>query len=151
MAHKSAFGFNSAEESPGFLLWQATTIWERLIKKALKPHNVSHTQHVILAILLWFQEHDQKATQVAVARWSKLDKMTISIALKKLSTQGLVERVEDVADSRAKQVTLTEKGKTLAQELVPIIEKIDAAFFRRLNRTDEQEIIRILGDLIKKV
>ncbi len=147
---KSAFGFTTAEESPGFLLWQTTTTWERLIKKALKPYQVSHTQHVILAILLWFEEQGDKATQVALARWSKLDKMTISIALKKLSAKGLIERIEHAADTRAKQVTLTEKGRALAQELVPIVEKLDAVFFGSLSRTDENELIRILGDLIKK-
>ena len=127
-----------------------STTWERLIKKALKPYHVSHTQHVILAILLWFEEHGNKATQVALVRWSKLDKMTVSIALKTLSAQGLVLRIEHAADTRAKQVTLTEKGRALAQELVLIVEKLDAAFFGSLSRTDEKELIRILGDVIKK-
>jgi MarR family transcriptional regulator, organic hydroperoxide resistance regulator len=150
MASKSAFGFITADESPGFLLWQTTVLWQRLIKKALKPYAISHTQQVILAILLWLEEHAHKATQITIARWSKLDKMTISIALKNLSTRGLVERAELAADSRAKQATLTEKGKTLARELVPLIEKIDAAFFGNLSKTDETELLRILGCLIKK-
>jgi hypothetical protein len=35
MAAKSAFGFEVPEASPGFLLWQTTTAWQRLIKKML--------------------------------------------------------------------------------------------------------------------
>ncbi len=33
----SVFGFEQPEHSPGFLLWQTTITWQRLIKKALDP------------------------------------------------------------------------------------------------------------------
>lgn len=49
------FGFAKPEDSPGFLLWQTTIIWQRRIKKALESHDISHAQFVIMAILLWFE------------------------------------------------------------------------------------------------
>lgn len=45
------FGFDKPEDSPGFLLWQTTMIWQRQIKKALEQYNVSHAQFVIIATL----------------------------------------------------------------------------------------------------
>ncbi len=45
------FGFDAPEDSPGFLLWQTTISWQRMIKKALEPHDISHAQFVIMAIL----------------------------------------------------------------------------------------------------
>jgi len=38
---KTDFGFDKAEESTGFLLWQVTNLWQREIKKALKPYRAN--------------------------------------------------------------------------------------------------------------
>jgi len=150
MTSDSAFGFDQPEDSPGFLLWQTTVTWQRLIKRALEPYNVSHTHHVILAILLWFEEHQQPTTQVLIVKWSKLDKMTVSNALKKLVEEGFVTRKEHEVDTRAKRVTLTQKGKILAQKLVIIIEKIDANYFGKLIPLDGKDLVRILRQLIEE-
>jgi DNA-binding MarR family transcriptional regulator len=147
MTSDSAFGFDQPEDSPGFLLWQTTVTWQRLIKRALEPYNISHTHHVILAILLWFEEHHQPTTQVLIVQDSKLDKMTVSNALKKLTEEGFVTRTEHEVDTRAKRVTLTQKGKILAQKLVPIVEKVDADYFESLSPQDGKDLVRILGKL----
>jgi DNA-binding MarR family transcriptional regulator len=147
MKQDSPFGFEHAEDSPGFLLWQTTVTWQRCIKHALEPYNISHTHHVIMAILLWFEEHDYESTQVLISKWSKLDKMTVSSSLKKLSTLGLIKRVELETDTRAKTVSLTSKGKKLIQKLVPLVEAVDAQFFKVLEDKDEKALTRILNKL----
>lgn len=147
MQTDSAFGFEKPEDSPGFMLWQTTITWQRLIKKTLEPYKISHTQHVILAILLWFDEHKYDTTQHQIVNWSKLDKMTVSIALKKLVSSGLISRTEHDVDTRAKRVQLTTKGKNLARTLVPIVEKIDADFFNKLDKQNQKFLIKILKQL----
>lgn len=150
MTQDTPFGFEHAEDSPGFLLWQTTVTWQRCIKHALEPYDISHTQHVIMAILLWFEEHDYESTQVLISKWSKLDKMTVSSSLKKLSTLGFVKRVEHETDTRAKTVFLTAKGKKLIQKLVPIVEAVDAQFFQKLEVKDEKALNKILNQLVKE-
>ncbi len=145
--HKSAFGFERPEDSPGLLLWQTTITWQRLIKDALNEYDISHPQFVILAILLWFTEHSEDPNQVAIIRLSKLDKMTVSQSLKKLAAQHLVARFEHQADTRAKSVQLTVKGQTLAKKLVSVVEKIDAQFFGKLSQADGESLVRVLGAL----
>lgn len=54
---KLPFGFEVPEDSPGFLLWQTTMIWQRQIKKALEQYNVSHAQFVMMATLIWSHAH----------------------------------------------------------------------------------------------
>jgi len=144
------FGFERPEDSPGFLLWQTTITWQRRIKKALDPHHISHAQFVILAIVLWFEEHDTHINQTTLAQWSKLDKMTISQALKKLASLGHVTRSEHKKDTRAKSVFLTPQGRALAQHLIPIVESIDATFFGAIVKSDEDSLIRILNTLMTK-
>jgi MarR family transcriptional regulator, organic hydroperoxide resistance regulator len=143
----SPFGFDKPEDSPGFLLWQTTITWQRLIKKNLELHNISHAQFVIMALLLWFEEHNYDTTQIIIVHWSKLDKMTVSKSLKKLAAEKLVHRAEHATDTRAKSVCLTDKGKALVHQLVPIIEKIDSDFFGIIPEPDQQSLIRILRRL----
>lgn len=147
---KLPFGFDKPEDSPGFLLWQTTMIWQRLIKKGLEAHNISHAQFVIMALLLWFEEHHFETTQILIVNQSKLDKMTVSKSLKKLVSLGLVLRVEHTTDTRAKSVTLTDRGKALIHKLVPIVEKIDADFFGNVSKVDQQQLIEIFAKLSKE-
>jgi len=144
------FGFSKAEDSPGFLLWQTTMIWQRLIKKMLEKYGISHAQFVIMATLLWFELHNHDTTQVLIIHWSKLDKMTVSKSLKQLVALELVHRIMHKTDSRAKQVSLTTKGKALIRELIPMVEQIDTDFFGKLPSQDEKSLIRILGQLTTK-
>jgi DNA-binding MarR family transcriptional regulator len=146
---KSAFSVETPADSPGFLLWQTTITWQRLIRQALDPYDISHAQFVILAILLWSNETKQEPTQVLIAQQSKLDKMTVSKSLKKLVLQGFVKRTESEKDPRAKCSHLTENGKAMAATLVPIVEKIDAAFFGGIDGQEQQSLLRILGKMIQ--
>lgn len=150
MAPKSTFGFEAPEDSPGFLLWQTTITWQRLIKKALEVHDISHAQFVVMAVLLWFEEHHEDLTQIAIARLSKLDQMTVSKSLKKLISQGYISRQESEKDTRAKWVSLTSKGKMLISKLVPIIEATDTEFFGKIPKTDQHSLIQILATLMAK-
>ncbi|MDO8953938.1 MAG: MarR family winged helix-turn-helix transcriptional regulator [Gammaproteobacteria bacterium] len=145
---ESAFGFEQPEHSPGFLLWQTTITWQRLIKQALEPYDIAHAQFVIMACLLWFEEQQIVPTQILMVRQTKLDKMTVSKSLKKMAVQGLIARVEHEYDTRAKSVRLTDKGKILAGTLVPVVENIDKQFFGQLNQLDQQDLINVLAKLI---
>ncbi len=149
MAH-SSFCFEEPEHSPGFLMWQTTVNWQRLIKKALEPHHISHAQFVLLALLLWKQGKGERVTQVDLVKMSQLDKMTVSKSLKKLVSMNLVERYENQEDTRAKLVLLTEAGAILTRKLVPMVKNRDADFFGQLNNQEKQGLIGILKKLIGK-
>jgi DNA-binding MarR family transcriptional regulator len=149
--NNSVFGFDQPEESPGFLLWQTTITWQRLIKKGLDPYGISHAQFVILAITLWFESKNHEIMQSLIIRQSKLDKMTVSKALKKLVMEGYVKRIEHKEDTRAKSVLLTKKGKELASKLIPIVEKIDEKFFAVIKKGNRLSLINILNNLVSNV
>lgn len=142
------FGFDRPEDSPGFLLWQVTMVWQRKIKKVLEEYDIAHAQFVIMATLLWFEAHHFDTTQISIVNWSKLDKMTVSKSLKKLVLFGLVNRIEHETDTRAKSISLTNKGRELVYKLVPIIEKIDSEFFGKVSVPDHRSLVQILRKLI---
>lgn len=138
------FEFDRPEDSPGFLLWQTSISWQRQIKEALEPFEISHSSFVIMALLLWLDSNKIKPKQVLLANYSKLDKMTISKTLKKLSKDGLIEKSECIKDTRANKISLTQGGKHLMFRLVPIVENIDKSFYKKLDEKDMNDLIRIM-------
>lgn len=149
MKNSSAFSVETPDDSPGFLLWQTTITWQRKIIKALEPFQISHAQFVILAILLWLEEQDVEPTQISIANMSKLDKMTVSKSLKKLSLELLIHRQESKQDPRANTVKLTASGRKLAVKLVAVVEKVDQNYFRVLGSSSQKSLNLMLIKLIE--
>lgn len=145
----TVFTVEQPEQSAGFLLWQVTMVWQRAIKQALSDHNISHVQFVLLAVLLWLRNTDQPAIQVTLVSMTKLDKMTVSQALKKLIALGYVQRTEHETDTRAKTVALSAQGVRLAKQLVPVVEGVDERFFNALTAQEYRSLLSILQKLIK--
>ncbi|PPE03128.1 transcriptional regulator SlyA [Holospora curviuscula] len=132
------FGFDKPEDSPSVPLWQTTMVRQWQIKRVLEPYDISHAHFVIMATLMWFEAHHYDTTQILIVNWSKLDKMTVSKSLRKLVALGCVNRIEHETDTRAKSVSLTEKGKEMVRTLVPIIEGIDNTFFSKASDKEKK-------------
>lgn len=147
------FGFEKPEDSPGFLLWQTTVIWQRRIKKALEAYEIPHAQFVLMAQLLWLEKNtkDGLPNQITLVKRSQLDKMTVSQALKKLVQAGFIQRAEHAEDTRAKSVVLTPQGKALITQLVPLVEKIDAEFFGVMSPEKQQLLTCLLNELTQSL
>jgi len=144
---ESNFSVKDADESTGFLLWQVNTLWQREIKSALEPYSLSHSGFVILASLLWFQEQEIEVTQTTIIEHTKLDKMTVSNSLKTLQKNDFVHRYEHPNDTRAKSISLSEKGMKLAIETLQIVENIDNHFFSKLEKAE----LELLNSLFVKL
>ena len=142
------FQHKRPEQSPGFLLWQVTVSWQRQIKIALEPLGFTHPQFVICALLLWFGEQNIKPTQMHIIEESKLDKMTVSLSLKKLAEKGLISRQESSDDARAKIVRITPKGKNITKKAIQVVEQIDQTYFSVLKCTDKTCFMALLTQLV---
>lgn len=119
---------SSAEESPGFLLWRASTLWRRAIEDILKPLGLTHPQFVVLATTGWLTRMDKRASQAEIGRQAALDPNTTSQILRSLQAKGLIER-SYITDERSKYPTLTASGAESLAKALPAVEAADAAFF----------------------
>ncbi|SFC49405.1 DNA-binding transcriptional regulator, MarR family [Flexibacter flexilis DSM 6793] len=144
----NTFSFEEAEDSAGFLLWQVTNLWQREIRKALEPHQLTHSQFVLMASIHWLTLHNQEVTQVVLSNNTKIDPMTTSTVLRTLQTKGLVERHEHSTDTRAKVVRLTAQGTAIVKEAVVTVENFDRTFFASLG-VDAQFFNQKLKTLLK--
>ncbi len=120
------------EESPGYLLWRATLLWQRTVRDALAPHDLTHVQFVTLASAWWLAEHGLRPTQKDIAVHAATDQMMASQVLRRLEAKGLVSRAADPGDSRAMIVALTGEGRARLTAALPDVEAADEAFFGAL-------------------
>jgi DNA-binding MarR family transcriptional regulator len=121
--------FDTPEESPGFLLWQVSMIWERRLRAALEPLNLTHMQFVLLAASAWLNHGDEAVTQVRIAAQAKVDVVMTSQVLRTLESKGLISRLQHPTDTRAKVIALTPAGKKLVRTAIGVVEREDKAFF----------------------
>jgi DNA-binding MarR family transcriptional regulator len=126
------FQFEDANDSPGFSLWQVSSLWQRRINAGLRPFGLTHAQFVLLASLTWLADSDKPLTQAELASHAKMDVMMTSNVLRTLEEKGLVRRDPHPTDTRAKSLAVTEQGRELVAQAVCVVENIDHDFFSKL-------------------
>jgi DNA-binding MarR family transcriptional regulator len=116
-------------QSPGFLLWHLTLRWQRTITAALAPLDLTHVQFVLLACTYWLTEQGHRPNQQQVAAQAGTDVKMTSQVLRRLEARRLISRRTDEGDTRAKTLSMTRRGRSLAIEAITVVEDADAAFF----------------------
>lgn len=148
MPERSPFRHGQADDSPGFLLWKLTALWQGRVAAALEPFGLTQTQYAILASLRWFDEHGEQPTQRHLVEHAKIDKMTLSKAIRRLETAGLVSRESAPHDGRATQVHFTTGGRRTIGKAVVAVEEADEMFFAALDGHRLQSWLALSRDMI---
>src|SRR6056297_1091822 len=133
MDKKIDFHFEKPEENIGYLLWQATMIWQKQMNRALDEINLTHTQFVLMAALGWLLKNSDSVTQSEIADHSNTDRMMVSKILRTLQKNGLIKRKEHETETRAKCVFLTDKGIDTLQKAIEIKTLANNQFFGKLS------------------
>jgi DNA-binding MarR family transcriptional regulator len=142
------FHFKSPEESPGYLLGQITTLWQRKQKRALDPLDLTQTQFVLLTALAWLSKENDNVTQIDIANQGNADRMMVSKVLRTLEAKKFVTRKEHQTDTRAKSISLTSSGASVLQKALTAVENADLEFFS-LDK-DITDFNSTMDQLIKK-
>jgi DNA-binding MarR family transcriptional regulator len=135
-----------SDDSPGLLLWQVTLAWQRSMRAALEPHDLTHVQFVLLLSAWWLGEHEEPPTQQRIAEHAGTDVMMTSQVLRRLAARQFVSRELDDKDTRAKRIVLTDTGRTVLTEALADVEATDAEFFAPLG-PDTDAFYRGLAEL----
>lgn len=123
-----------SQTSAGFVLWQVTVVWQRLVRTALECVDLTHAQFVLLASSAWLEAQHKAGggeivSQSVVAAHARTDAVMTSEVLRTLETKGLVRRVPHPTDARAKQISITTEGRRIARKAVALVEAVDDEFF----------------------
>lgn len=146
---QTPFKHASADDSTGFLLWRITGLWQARLATVLARFAITQTQYAILASLRWFEGLNRQSTQANLSEHARIDKMTLSKAVRKLEQAGLVQRSPSAEDGRATLLALTPQGRALVHEAIQAVENADDAFFAALSDDDIQAYKQIAVRLIQ--
>jgi MarR family transcriptional regulator for hemolysin len=134
MSKSSPFKYDRADDSAGFLLWKINALWQKKLSLVLSAFDITQTQYAMLASLMWFEVKGEPTSQSHLVEHTKIDKMTVSKAIRKLEGNGLVAREPSASDGRATNVRFTAKGKQIILKAVAAIENADEDFFSCLTK-----------------
>lgn len=122
--------------------------------KASKDFDVELKQHGLSLALwptlmcLWEKEG---ITQRDIAAKSKVENSTTTRTLDKLEKLELVERRADPNSRRSFRIYLTEKGKALEEQLVPIPIRLNKELMNELDVEEQQQMIKLLQKMVAAI
>lgn len=97
---------------------------------------------------LWEEEG---VTQRDIAEKSKVENSTTTRTLDKLEHLGLVERRADPNSRRSYRIYLTDKGKNLKEQLLPIPIAVNQAMLSSLESEEQAQMIALLKKMVAAV
>jgi DNA-binding MarR family transcriptional regulator len=87
-------------------------------------------------------------TQSALARAVGIERSTMVAVIDALQSRGLVERAPSPVDRRSYALVLTDQGKALLEQLVPMVRGHERRLMRKLTSDEREQLIRLLSKLI---
>lgn len=106
-------------------------------------HGLSMTEWRLLAVLA---EHPQQSAQ-QLAQLTRLDKVSISRALKRMLDAGLVERRIDRADRRRMPLMLSAAGLSLYAQIAPAVAAREQKILGQLDSDTRAQLHQLLDQL----
>lgn len=122
--------------SLGQLLAQVSRLVWRRRRMKLESIGLHHAQGMILSIL-W---HDNGMSQRALAQALQITPPTASNTLQRMERDGWIERRRDEADQRIVRVYLTDKARSLHEEVRASFREFDHEMGSALTETEQQTL-----------
>ncbi|MFD2265185.1 MarR family winged helix-turn-helix transcriptional regulator [Lacibacterium aquatile] len=95
-----------------FAVYSAGHAFNRVYKPLLDSIGLTYPQYLVM-IVLW-ERDGQKVGEIGEKLF--LESSTLTPLLKRLETQGLIERKRDPIDERQVRITLTQSGRALQEK-----------------------------------
>ena len=131
--------FDEVRDMPGHMLRRFQQIAVSIFLKDCKAFDLTPVQFSVLGALSQTSPLDQ----IRLSGLAALDRTTISLTVRKLEERGLVVRQVSTQDRRAKLIRLTEAGRALAEDALPIVRAVQEKILAPLTAT-ERELFRAL-------
>jgi MarR family transcriptional regulator, 2-MHQ and catechol-resistance regulon repressor len=134
-------------DSSGIHVWlvlmKAHRSMSRHAQRSIAEHDIGFSGFAILEVLL----HKGPLLINDIGRRIHLTSGSITTAIDRLEERGLVERVADAGDRRAKHVSLTRTGRALITKIFAKHKQTLDAAADGLSRTERETLIELLKKL----
>lgn len=143
MEEKDRTGCPHFVRTPPMVLNEVSRLCMTLLHQMSGDDPHSSKQHSKRLILMKLSREDG-ITQCELVKACKMTAPTISVALKSLEQEGLVERRGDSDDMRATRVYLTEKGREVDEKNRERVRCVDGIMMKGLSEEEQEELMSLL-------
>jgi DNA-binding MarR family transcriptional regulator len=132
------------EDSLGYLVNRAARLMARDLAERIRPAGVAIGQWAVL-LALWARDG---MTQAELSRVVAIEPPTVVRTIDRMVRDGLVSRAPDPDDGRLSRIYLTERGRSLRDELVPLAAAVNEEILNRLTATEARTLRGLLAKLV---
>jgi DNA-binding MarR family transcriptional regulator len=133
------------EDSIGYLVNRVARSMANQLAQELGPSGVGIGQWAVL-LILWARDGK---SQAELSRVVAIEPPTMVRTIDRMVRDGLVTRAPDPHDGRVSRIHLTDRGRSLRDELVPKAVAVNAANVGRLTPAERRTLRRLLGKLLE--
>ena len=117
------------------------------IGKSLEEYNIGQGQFMFLLELYIEDGRNQEE----LAEVLKIDKGTTARAIRKLEDNGFIIREKDEKDKRSNRVYLTEKGKSIKDNIFFVLDQWDKKMSEQLDKEERELMIKLLKKVCSNI
>jgi DNA-binding MarR family transcriptional regulator len=134
------------EESTGYLVNRLGRSMAGQLAERMRVAGGGIGQWAVL-LFLWARDG---MSQAELARVVAIEPPTMVRTIDRMVRDGLVTRVADPADGRISRINLTDRGRALRDELVPMAMAVNEATLARLTERERATFKRLLTKLVQE-
>ena len=136
---------NKNMQTPPMLLNEVSRLFLRVVKQRSGEEDKRPTREQMSArLMLMHLSRNDGATQSELARVTRMKAPTISVALRNMEAEGLVERVADGDDGRVTHVYITEKGRRVDGENFARFQQVDSIMMEGISESEAEALVATL-------
>lgn len=133
------------EDSLGYLVNRVARSMAQQLAAELRPAGVGIGQWAVL-MFLWARDG---LSQAELSRVVAIEPPTMARTLDRMVRDGLVTRDPDPNDGRVSRISLTMRGRSLRDQLVPRAAAVNAANLGLMTASEEKTLRQLLGKLLE--
>lgn len=128
------------------LVKRSSLVFDKLSNQLLTPYELTGSQFKILMLLYHSPEGSLRQTDIE-ERFS-MTNPTVTGLVQKLETKELVRRVPHPADRRSKVLMLTERARSMEDELLALADDLERRMTEHLNGEEREQLASLLMKLL---
>ena len=131
------------EDSLGYLVNRMARLMAHELAERIRPAGVAIGQWAVL-LPLWARDG---MTQAELSRGVAIEPPTVVRTIDRMVRDGLVTRAPDPDDGRLSRIYLTERARSLRDELVPLAAAVNGEILNGLTANEARTLRRLLAKL----